>query len=121
MTVRIADFKVAAHLRAVFVVFALHCFLIQPDTWFAHVDIGQAINVLTDLLLEIFRDLLPKGIIAVPVELRVTNCHAACPAVITGQFSRTAAFVNDGEIFQDSEFPMMGQQAERIKKPNQPR
>ena len=46
VTVWIADFKVAAHLGAILVMFALHRFLIQPDTWSAHVDIGQAINCL---------------------------------------------------------------------------
>lgn len=87
----IANFKIAAQLRAALVVLTLLRFHIQPDAGFANVDIGQTVDVVVDLLFEAVWQANPVWIVAVTVELWVAESHTAGPATFA---------IEDGKLFQ---------------------
>lgn len=84
-TMGVADFKIPAHLRAMFVMPTLPCFQIQPNTWLTDIDVGQSVNVNIDLFLELLRQARPTGVVAVAKKLRVANRHTADATVVTIQ------------------------------------
>ncbi len=79
---RVTNLKVATHLRPKFVVLALTCFEIEPDTWFAKIDIGEPIDMLVDLKLQRGRKSLPMRIVVLTIELRMPNGHTTSPALV---------------------------------------
>ena len=79
---RIANLKIAAHLRTIVVVPALTRFQVEPDAWFAQIDVDQLVDVRVDLLLEGGGQPPPVRIVAMAIKLRMANGHAAGTAIV---------------------------------------